>query len=295
MIRTFEPARFGAAMVEGIDPSSLPDDDIAATVQAELWARGVVCLRFDRPLSEPEARQVARLVGPIKDPIGLTTDGTELRYAEDRQIMDSGFVLTDEIREQLGDVSFGGDVVRPGLFEAFHTDDTFAARPAQASVLHARQLPSSPGGATSFLDMRVAYQRLDKQTQDYIDGLSVMYAYNNGGAFPPRPASTGPASALAQHPHPLVRRHRVTGNAVLYIDLDRATHVMGMPVDSGRALLQRLQDHAEAEAPRYDHTWRDHDVLIWDNAAVQHAARGDFPVGEPRRFWRFLIEGPVPV
>jgi alpha-ketoglutarate-dependent taurine dioxygenase len=295
MVRTSEPAQFGGATVEGIDPSSLPDEEVAATVRATLWANGVVCLRIDRPLSEMEARQVAQLVGPIKDPVGLTADGRELRYAEDRQIMDSGFVLTDELREHLGDVSFGGDTVRPGLFEAFHTDDTFSARPALASVLHARQLPTSPGGATCFLDMRAAYRLLDDQTRHEIDGLKVGYAYDNGGAFPPRPASTGPAAALLPQTHPLVRRHPVTGDAALYLDLDRATHVAGIPEGEGRTLLQRLQDHAETKAPRSEHTWRDHDVLMWDNAAVQHAARGDFPVGEPRRFWRFLVEGPVPV
>jgi len=34
--------------------------------------------------------------------------------------------------------------------------------------------------------------------------------------------------------------------------------------------------------------------VAWDNASVQHAASGDFPVGEPRRFWRYMIEGPIP-
>ena len=36
------------------------------------------------------------------------------------------------------------------------------------------------------------------------------------------------------------------------------------------------------------------DVLVWDNASVQHKARGDYPVGEPRRFWRHMIEGERP-
>jgi alpha-ketoglutarate-dependent taurine dioxygenase len=295
MVRTFAPTAFGAVVVEGIDPTQLPDEQVAVTVRAALWAHGVVCIRSDRPLTDPEARQVASLLGPIKDPVGLAKDGSQLRYAEDRQIMDSGFVLTDELRTQLGDLSFGGDAVRPGLFEAFHTDDTFAACPAIASVLHARQLPTTPGGATCFLDMRSAFQLLDEQAQIEIDGLRGVYAYDNGGAFPPRPPSTGPNSGLADHAHPLVRRHPVTGDPVLYLDLDRATHVLGMPEDVGRALLQRLQDHAEMHAPRYEHAWRDHDVLMWDNAAVQHAARGDFPLGEPRRFWRYLIEGPAPV
>ena len=67
-----------------------------------------------------------------------------------------------------------------------------------------------------------------------------------------------------------------------------------MPVEEGRALLRRLQDHAESRAPRDAHRWQPHDVLIRDNASVQHKASGDFPLGEPRNFWRYMIEGPIP-
>ena len=67
---------------------------------------------------------------------------------------------------------------------------------------------------------------------------------------------------------------------------------LDMPLQS--KLLQLLQDHAEAAAPRFAHQWQPHDVLIWDNSAVQHKANGDFRVGEPRNFWRYMIEGPVP-
>ena len=64
----------------------------------------------------------------------------------------------------------------------------------------------------------------------------------------------------------------------------------------GRSDLQELlRRHAEAHALRYAHAWRPHDALIWDNASVQHRARGDFALGEPRRLWRFLIAGPAPI
>jgi alpha-ketoglutarate-dependent taurine dioxygenase len=67
-----------------------------------------------------------------------------------------------------------------------------------------------------------------------------------------------------------------------------------MEIAEGRRLLRSLQEHAEHNAPTYAHVWRDHDVLVWDNATVQHRASGDFPVGEPRRFWRYMIEGQAP-
>jgi taurine dioxygenase len=94
--------------------------------------------------------------------------------------------------------------------------------------------------------------------------------------------------------HPVVRVHPVVGTRALYFDLDRATHIVGMPVDEGRELLQSLQDRAEAKAPQYAHEWRAHDVLIWDNASVQHCASSDFSLGEQRRFWRYMVAGPKP-
>ena len=68
----------------------------------------------------------------------------------------------------------------------------------------------------------------------------------------------------------------------------------GLPLEEGRALLQTLQDHAEASAPYCEHHWQDHDVLVWDNASVQHKASGNFVLGEPRRFWRYMIAGGRP-
>ena len=147
---------------------------------------------------------------------------------------------------------------------------------------------------TCFIDMRAAYDQLDAALKAQLLGLRVVNSYNNHGAFPPREPASGPLEQLIDVAHPLVRAHPVTGSPSLYIDLDRATHVEGLPEDDGRHLLQWLQDHAEEHAPQYAHAWHVHDVLIWDNASVQHKASGDFPLGEPRRFWRYMIEGPEP-
>ena len=145
------------------------------------------------------------------------------------------------------------------------------------------------------MDMRAAFRLLDPAQRERLIGLRAVHAYNNRGAFPPRASATGPLEQLVDVSHPIVRAHPITGEPALYFDLDRATHIEGLPEEEGRALLQSLQDHAEQNAPRYAHAWRPHDVVIWDNASVQHRASGDFPVGEPRRFWRFMIEGSKPV
>ncbi len=286
---------FGAGEVLGLLPArDAGQESVRAELRSALWRYGVLCLRMEEAHPEETCRAVAEMVGPIKDPVGRTRDGAELRYDPDLQVIDSGFVMTDELREKLGDLSFGGDELRPGLFEFFHTDDTYTEEPAAATVLHARELPPGGGGDTSFIDMRAAHALLAPELERCLEGLRAIHAYNNEEAFPPRASARGPAEALVEVSHPIVRTHPVTGVRALYFDLDRAKGVEGLPEAEGRALLQSLQDHAEANAPRYDHAWRPHDVLVWDNAAVQHKAGGDFRVGEPRLFWRYMIAGKRP-
>jgi alpha-ketoglutarate-dependent taurine dioxygenase len=289
------PGEFGAAEVVGVFPDIASEDAVRETLRSALAVHAVLCLRQPDALDDDGFRSVARIFGPIKDPVGRTKAGGTLRYSDERQIIDAGFVLTDELRADLGDLSFGGlDQNRPGLFETFHTDDTYTENPAWVTVLHARELPRSGGGPTCFLDMRAAYRNLEPAVRRRILGLKALNRYNNGGAFPPRVSAQGPFEALVDVAHPIVRAHPATGDPALYLDLDRATSVEGMEEAEGRELLRFLQEHAEATAPSYAHTWRDHDVLVWDNAAVQHRASGDFQLGEPRSFWRYMIEGPVP-
>jgi alpha-ketoglutarate-dependent taurine dioxygenase len=289
------PGDLPALEIDGLQPArDAADATRCAEVRAALTRHGVVCVRLPAALEDAELRAVAAMIGPIKDPVARARDGSALRYGEDLQSIDSGFVLPEEMREQFRALSLGGDSLRPALFEFFHTDDSYTDCPAAATVLHARALPSS-GGDTCFIDMRAAFRSLDAALRDRLVGLRAVHAYNNRGAFPPRASAAGPLEHLEDVSHPIVRAHPISGEAALFFDLDRAIHIDGMPEAEGRALLQSLQDHAERSAPRYAHAWRPHDVLIWDNASVQHRASGDFPVGEPRRFWRFMIAGPKPV
>ena len=285
------PNGFAVAEIHGFAPARhLADDAARAAVREALARFGVVCLRLSEAIDRDTFRAVAEILGPIKDPVGRGRDGGTLRYDTDLQVIDAGFVLTDELRAQLGELTFGGlDDKRPGLFETSHVDDTYTELPAAATILNAQLLPPSGGGDTCFLDMRAAHDLLEPALRARLAGLRAVYAYNNRDAFPPRVSARGPNEALVEVRHPIVRTHPLTGGRALYIDLDRATHVEGLAEAEGRALLRALQDHAESRAPQCRHRWQPHDVLAWDNASVQHKASGDFPVGEPRRFYRHLI------
>ena len=286
---------FTSVEVLGFDAAAHTSDPaIAAWLRELLWQHGVLCIRQPAKLDDAGLRSVVQMFGLIKDPVGRDANGESVRYSDERQVIDSGFVMTDEVREASGDVTVGGDVVRPGLFQYFHTDDSYVGCPAHVTVLHARALPARGGGDTCFIDMRIAYELLEQSMRTRLIGLCAEHAYNNHDAFAPRPSATGELERLVPVSHPMVRAHPVTGRPALYFDLDRARHVDGLPIEEGRALLQFLQDHAEQRAPRYAHAWQPNDVLVWDNASVQHRAGSDFEVGEERRFWRYMVAGPRP-
>src|SRR5690606_3865237 len=70
--------------------------------------------------------------------------------------------------------------------------------------------------------------------------------------------------------HPLVRT-AADGRKALYLG-GHASHIVGWPLEEGRALLDEL--YALATQPKYvyAHHWRDGDLLIWDNRCTMHRA-----------------------
>lgn len=290
---TYDSDKFNVAVVTNIDYDTAVEN--RSSLKRVLAESGILCLRINKKITKDEFAAFAELFNPIKDPIGKTKSGDLYQYSPKRQSIDAGYVLTEADKEKFG-MKFGGlDEQRPGLFETYHCDDTYTETPAQFTILNARALPPTGGGPTHFIDMRRGYDLLDAETKTKISNHKVNYAYNNQNAFPPRIAAEGEAECLIDVHHPLVRTHPVTHQKALFVDLDRATGIVDQALNDGRALLQQLQDHAEANAPTCHHDWQEYDILIWDNASVQHKAQGNFKVGEPRRFWRHLIEGPKPV
>ena len=52
-----------------------------------------------------------------------------------------------------------------------------------------------------------------------------------------------------------------------------ASHIEGMPVEEGRALLKELVELATRQERVYRHAWRQHDLVIWDNRCLLHRGR----------------------
>jgi alpha-ketoglutarate-dependent taurine dioxygenase len=92
--------------------------------------------------------------------------------------------------------------------------------------------------------------------------------------------------------HPLVWTHR-DGRKSLVLGTS-CDHVVGMDVDDGRALLDRLLTWTTRPDRVYRHVWSVGDTVIWDNRGVVHRA---IPYGAEsgREMLRTTVLGDEPI
>ena len=155
--------------------------------------------------------------------------------------------------------------------QLWHTDSSFRQKSATWSMLHARIIPQD-GGDTDFADTRAAYDALPETTKFKLEGLiaehSIWHSRAQLGGYTPteEERKTRPPAR-----HPVVRRHPGSGRNALYI-ASHASHIIGWPVEKGRALLEELLAFATQPRFVYTHKWRPGDLVIWDNRCTLHRA-----------------------
>lgn len=168
--------------------------------------------------------------------------------------------------------------------EMWHSDSSFKPVPAYCSMLSGREVPPE-GGQTEFASCRAAYAALSDDERRALDGLVAEHDYGYSRSLVAGYAA--PAQALAEVPpvrHAVVRSNPRNGKKNFYTG-SHASHVVGKPVDEGRALLRRLVEQATVPEFVYSHCWTQFDFVIWDNRCVLHRGR-PFDVGRYRRVMR---------
>lgn len=153
----------------------------------------------------------------------------------------------------------------------WHTDRSWRPDPAMATLLYGVEVPEA-GGDTAFCNTAMAYDHLPDAMKRRIDPMKVIHSveYSRRTADGP-PATAYELSIAPPTPHPLARKHPVTGQRVIYAGC-HAWKIDGMPEADGRKLLDELMAHATQERFVYRHKWQRHDLVMWDNRCTFHAA-----------------------
>ncbi|MEX2451548.1 MAG: TauD/TfdA family dioxygenase [Rhodospirillales bacterium] len=167
--------------------------------------------------------------------------------------------------------------------QLWHSDSSFRVVPSLCSVLSAREVVRS-GGTTEFATMRAAWDALPHERQRMLERLVAVHSLANSR----RHLDDKELIEAQEKEYPpvrqaLVRTNPVNGRAALYMGA-HASHIVGWPVEDGRALLHELLEFATEPKFVYSHQWREGDVVVYDNRCLLHRAT---PF-DSTRFRRFL-------
>jgi taurine dioxygenase len=174
----------------------------------------------------------------------------------------------------------------------WHSDYSYLAMPARATVLYSITVPEV-GGDTLFADQALAYEELPQAVKARIDGRVTLNVYGNRDdldlasrtSAPPPTEEQKARRGAALIRHPLVRRHPYTGRKALYSVSGTSYAIEGMPADEGLGLLRELAAHATQPKYRHSVKYGVGDVVVWDNASVLHSATLTDPA-HPRTLYR---------
>lgn len=185
----------------------------------------------------------------------------------------------------------------------WHSDYSYKATPANATLLYALEVPAE-GGDTLFADLAAAYEALPSDIKQRIHGRYARHQYR---WHRNRDNPEGRWLLLTEQErrntpevvHPLVRRHPETGAQSIYAFPGITSGVMGiegLPQDESDALLDALYTHCTQERFQYRYKWQTGDVVIWDNRATMHCATTDkLDPDQYRTLWRLNTTGSTPI
>jgi alpha-ketoglutarate-dependent 2,4-dichlorophenoxyacetate dioxygenase len=258
-----------AAKITGVDLGNPIDEDTRRAIERAM-DEYAVCVMPAQHLEDEQQIAFSRCYGPLEVSPGIGHKGGEVpanARIKHREIFDISNL--DQAGGILGENDPRASFMRGN--QLWHTDSSFRQEPATWSMLHAKAVPPA-GGDTEFADTRAAYEALPEATQRRLEGLLAEHSLWHsraklGGYVPTQDERRSHPSAR----HRLVRRHPGSGRKALYIAA-HASHILGMPIDEGQALLAELMEFATRPQFVYRHAWQVGDLVIWDNRCTMHRA-----------------------
>ena len=272
-IRTRPLAPAIGAEIIGVDLSQPVSDETFARI-LDIWHQNLVILLRDQHLTEDDQVRFGERFGP-----------PAVSHTRRYTTANPAVMLISNIREN-------GQLIGalPDGEMNFHTDQCHQERPAMASMLYSLEVPSK-GGNTLFANGYRAYETLPLSIKQKIEGRKALNAYDYENASTRR--GTKLRDGIPSCWHPIVRTHPDTRRKALYVNRLMTVAIEGMSDAEGEELLEALFEHQEQPQFIYEHVWRPHDLLLWDNRCALHA-RTDFSADERRLMRRLTILGEKP-
>jgi taurine dioxygenase len=229
-----------------------------------LWEYGLVLARGQR-LSMERQREICALAGPIL-----------LRTGE------SGVLTASpEVEASLSEL-------------AWHADAAYTAAPFDALALHAIDVVND-ASSTLFVSAEQALTHLPARLRQRLNGQRVEMISPAYDALSGRSCDRPDPIAQKRGEMPAIFRNPHNGRDCIWVSELQAARIMGMDWEVSRDLLHEVYDHLYRPEHVFAHRWRNGDLVIWDNIALQHA-RGSLKGCGKRVLQRVIVgrEGVAP-
>ena len=255
------------AEVRGVDLTRPVMPEVFAEIDAAFNRYGILVFP-EQPVTDEQQLSFSRLFGPLE--VNPNYAGAKMRLRPDvadiSNLDAEGRVLARDDRRNLFNIGN----------QLWHTDSSFKRIPAKCSLLSARELPSSGpmgGGETEFADLRAAWDALFDARKRKLQGLVVEHSiFRSRSQLGFADFNDEIYKQVPPVPQALVRHHRYSGRTSLYL-ASHASHVIGWPVEDGRALIEELIAFATRPQFVYQHRWTVGDLVMWDNRCTMHRGR----------------------
>lgn len=299
MALSIRPLNNVGVEVFGFDINDPIDDATRAELEA-LWLEHAILLFRGQDIDAKKQIEFSAIFGPLeRHPLEVKMD----QEHPELFVLESG---TQPARDA-ADTSFWDGESIVGRLD-WHMDLHYTGKPNRGALIRAVTV-AEQDGTTGFGDLAKAYDALDSETQQRLEGLEVAYVfemqrkkwrfadlsgYEPGPNSPKKPADVG-FPEFADSIYPAVVTHPASGRKVLEIVeqfLDRIENAEEMGLDPAEAdsLLRRLVDHTRRPEFHYIHQWQRGDMVLWDNWRAMHCTSGT-PPGTRRKIHRTTIAG----
>ncbi len=298
MITVTQHGKHLGAEISGIDLAHTLDADTFAQVSKAFFDNEVVFFR-NQKLTPEQHVAFTRRFGELEQHVRK-----ESRLGGHPEIL----VVSNLVDEK------GNAIGTQDAGRFWHSDLSYKKEPSMLSALYAVEVPQKDGrilGDTSFASSTAAYDALPEDLKKRVDDLKNVHSYRyyrtkNLEAQKAEQARGGRViqehvlteEQLASVPDvetPLVRTHPVTKRKGLFVNEAHTSHIPGISTQESEALLAKLYAHITKPEFIYTHSWRAGDLLMWDNAAVQHKATFDYDLPMRRLMYRTTVRGTAAV
>lgn len=249
-----------AAEIGGVDIGRGVDDADFEAIHAAFDEHSVLVFRHQSITPESQTAFGERF-GPLEITVP-GTGGAGTKFARISNVGEDGNLLPVD----------GQRFLFSKANQLWHTDSSFKAVPAMASILAAYEVPPE-GGETEFASMRLAYAALPEEEKHRLEGKVAVHSLaHSRRKIAPDAITEEQMRAVPPVEQAMVRVNPRNGRKAYYV-ASHAMAVKGMPEDEARAWIDELVEFATRPERTYVHRWSPGEVVMWDNRCCLHRGR----------------------